>query len=138
MDKEFILRFLTENPIFHLANVHNGKPHVRALLLYYANEKGIIFHTSKSKDLYKQLIVNPEVELCFIDNDGDMQVRISGMVEFIEDESLKKEIVEKRDRLQPWILQHGLKMFAVMRLINGIAQIWEPELTFLPKRYVRL
>ena len=138
MDKEFILRFLADNPIFYLANVHNGKPHVRALRLYHADENGIIFHTSKSKDLYKQLVLNPEVELCFIDDTGNMQVRISGAVQFIEDENVKREIVVKRDRLQPWILQHGLNMFAVMKLVNGLAQIWEPELTFLPKRYIRL
>lgn len=138
MDNAFILSFLEENPIFYLANVQNGKPHVRALRLYRANEKGIIFHTSKSKDLYKQLTVNPDVELCFIDKHGNTQIRISGTIEFIEDETLKQEIVAKRKLLQPWILQHGLKMFAVMKLTNGIAQIWEPELTFLPKRYVRL
>jgi uncharacterized pyridoxamine 5'-phosphate oxidase family protein len=138
MDKEFIFSFLKENPVFHLANVHHGKPYVRALLLYDANESGIIFHTSKSKDLYKQLTVNQDVELCFLNEAKNMQIRISGAIEFIEDETFKKEIVEKRKLLQPWILHHGLKMLAIMRLTNGLAQIWEPELTFLPKRYVRL
>ena len=138
MDKEFIFSFLRENPVFHLANVHHGKPYVRALLLYDADDNGIIFHTSKSKDLYKQLTVNPDVELCFINEAKNMQIRISGAVEFIEDETFKKEIVEKRKLLQPWILHHGLKMLAIMRLTSGLAQVWEPELTFLPKRYVRL
>ena len=138
MDKEFVFGFLKNNPVFFLANVHNGKPHVRALLLYEADEHGIIFHTSKSKDLYKQLTVNPDVELCFINSEQNREVRINGSVEFVEDETLKKEIVAHRELLQPWVSQHGYEMLAVMRLKNGVAQIWEPELTFLPKLYIPL
>ena len=138
MDKEFIFTFIRENPVCFLANVHSGKPHVRALLLYEANEHGIIFHTSKSKDLYKQLTVNPDVELCFINSEQNREIRISGSVEFVEDETLKKEIVARRELLQPWISQHGYQMLAVMRLKNGMAQIWEPELTFLPKLLIPL
>jgi uncharacterized pyridoxamine 5'-phosphate oxidase family protein len=138
MDKEYVFRFIKANPVFFLANVHQGKPHVRALLLYEANEQGIIFHTSKSKDLYKQLTLNPDVELCFINSEQTREIRISGSVEFVEEETLKKEIVARRELLQPWISQHGYQMLAVMTLKNGTAQIWEPEVTFLPKIYIPL
>ena len=118
--------------------MHSGKPHVRALLLYEASEHGIIFHTLKSQDLYKQLTMSPDVELCFINDEQDREIRISGSVEFLEDETLKKEIVARRELLQPWILQHGYQMLAVMRLKNGTAQIWEPEVTLLPRIQISL
>lgn len=58
MNKNKIFNFLNANPVFHLATVDGNKPHVRGLLLYRADENGIIFHTGKMKDLHKQLTEN--------------------------------------------------------------------------------
>ena len=138
MDKEYVYRFLNENLIFHLANMQNGKPHVRALLLYRADENGIVFHTSKSKELFYQLSHDPHVELCFNNYDENIQIRIEGTVEFIEDLNLKNEIIEGREKLKPWIFQKGIDMLSVVCLSNGLANVWTPELTFMPKRYIRL
>lgn len=138
MDKAYVCNFLNENPYFHLATIHNGAPHVRALFLYRADENGIIFHTSKSKDLFKQLSLDPQVELCFNNFNQNVQIRVNGTVEFIEDLNLKNEIIEGREKLKPWIIQKGIDMLSVVCLRNGLAYVWTPELTFLPKRYVRL
>ena len=138
MDKEYVYRFLNKNPIFHLANIQNGKPHVRGLLLYRADENGIVFHTSKSKELFYQLSSDEHVELCFNNYEENIQIRIEGTVEFIEDLKLKNEIIEGREELKPWIFQHGIEMLSVVCLRNGLANIWTPELTFLPKRYIRI
>lgn len=138
IDKTFVYRFIMNNPACHLANVHNGKPHVRALFVYRADEGGILFHTSKSKDLYRQLKANQLVEICFNNYDDEVQVRVEGTVEFIEDEAVKRQIVADRDRLQPWILQAGYEQLAVLRIQNGLASVWTPETTFSPKRYIRL
>jgi uncharacterized pyridoxamine 5'-phosphate oxidase family protein len=138
MDKEYVFSFLNNNPIFHLANIQNGKPHVRGLLLYRADENGIIFHTSKSKELFYQLSNDPHVELCFNNYKENIQIRIEGAVEFIEDLNLKNEIIEGREKLKPWIFQKGIDMLSVVCLSNGLANVWTPELTFMPKRYIRL
>jgi len=138
MDINFVFTFITEHPIAHVANVHMGKPHVRAMMVYKADEDGIVLHTSKTKDLYKQLSVAPEVELCFNDYMENIQVRVSGSIEFEENLEIKKEIVAAREKLQPWIHQVGFDMLAVIRLRNGFAHVWMPELTFLPKRFLRL
>ncbi|KAF5417785.1 MAG: hypothetical protein C5S49_02810 [Candidatus Methanogaster sp.] len=50
------------------------------MLMYRADENGILFHTVSFKDLYKPMQKNPNVELCFSSADSSKQVRVSGDV----------------------------------------------------------
>lgn len=140
MNRKEILEFLNANPVFHLATVEGNRPHVRGMLLYRADENGILFHTGKMKDIHRQITENPHVEMCF--NNGNfedlVQIRVSGTVELIEDIELKKEIVQKRDFLKPWVEQSGYEPFAVYRMKKGIATIWTMKTNFAPKEFVEL
>lgn len=140
MNKKEILEFLNANPVFHLATIEGDKPRVRGMLLYRADENGILFHTGKVRDLYKQLTENPQVELSF--NNGStedlVQVRISGRVELVEDIGLKKEIVQKREFLRPFVEQYGYDPLAVYRLKNGAASVWAMRTNLAPKEYIQL
>ena len=140
MNKTEILDFLNANPVFHLATVEGNMPHVRGLYLYRADEKGILFHTGKVKDIHKQLTANPNVEMSF--NNGKfedlIQIRVSGKVELVEDLDLKKEIVQKREFLKPWVERDGYESLAVYRLKNGRAAIWTMKANFAPKEFIEL
>ena len=140
MNKTEIIAFLNANPVFHLATVDGNKPRVRGMYLYQADENGILFHTGKMKDLHKQLIVNQNVEMSF--NNGKfenlIQVRISGTAELIEDMELKKEIVQKRPFLKPWVERDGFDLLAVYRLRKGMAVVWTMNANFAPKEPVEL
>src|SRR3989338_7370823 len=128
MNKSDIFGFLNSNPAFHLATVEGNKPHVRGMLLYRADENGILFHTGKTKDIHRQLTENSNVEMCFS----------NGNFELIEDLELKKEIVEKHEFLKPWIEQMGYEPLAVYRMKNGITTIWTMKTNFAPKEFVEL
>jgi pyridoxamine 5'-phosphate oxidase len=140
MSKSEIFTFLNANPVFHLATLEGDKPHVRGMLLYRADENGILFHTGKMKDLYKQLTANPHVELSF--NNGSVedliQIRVSGTVELVEDLELKKEIVQNRDFLKPFVDQEGYDPLAVYRIKKGVASIWRMRTNLEPKKFVEL
>ena len=140
MNKKEILEFLNANPIFHLATVEGDKPHVRGMLLYRADENGIVFNTGKVKDLYQQLTENPNVEMSFTNGifENLIQVRVAGTVELLEDLDLKKEIVEKRDFLKPWVEEVGYEPLAVYRVKNGVAVMWTMATNVAPKEYVQL
>ncbi len=138
MNKDEILTFLNSNPACHLATVDGDKPHVRGILIYHADENGIIFHTGSMKDLYKQLSVNPNVELCFNDLRENIQIRVSGTATLVEDEELKKQIVANREFLKPWIEERGYDMLAVFIVKNCIATIWTIHKNFEPKTYIKL
>lgn len=138
MTKTEIIEFINKNPAAHLATVDGGKPHVRGMLIYRADEQGILFHTGTSKDLYKQLMKNPDVELCFNSYKENIQVRVSGQAEEVKDSALKKEIVEARPFLKPWLEQYGEDLLAVFRVTKATAVIWTMATNFAPKTPITL
>ncbi|WP_136523265.1 pyridoxamine 5'-phosphate oxidase family protein [Geomonas ferrireducens] len=140
MTRNEILMFLNSNPIFHMATVDGDIPHVRGMLLYRADENGIVFNTGKIKDLYRQLNKNPRVELCFSNGifENLIQVRIAGTVEALEDLDLKKEIVAKREFLRPWVEKVGYEQLAVYVLKKGNATVWTMSTNTEPKEYIQL
>jgi pyridoxamine 5'-phosphate oxidase len=137
MDKHQILEFLNANPDFQLATIDVNIPHVRTLMLHKADETGIYFMVGKFKDVYRQLSLNPNVELCF--HKDNFQVRISGQAEPLEkDLELKKEILAARPFMKPWIDQVGFKHMAVFRVKNGSATTWSLETETQSKTFVEL
>lgn len=137
MNAQQILQFINENPAFALATVEGDKPHVRILMLHKADETGIYFMVGKFKDVYRQLSLNPHVELCF--HKENSEVRISGIVEKLDkDIELKKEILEARPFMKPWIDQVGFKYMGVFRIVNGLATFWNLEKELEPKSTIQL
>ena len=137
MDKLQIISFLNANPDFQLATIEGSIPHVRTLMLHKADETGIYFMVGKFKDVYRQLSLNPNVELCF--HQDNFQVRITGHVESLDkDLELKKEILAARPFMKPWIDHVGYKHMAVFRVKNGIATTWSLETETQPKIFIEL
>jgi pyridoxamine 5'-phosphate oxidase len=138
MTKTEILEFLNANPVCYLATSEHNKPHVRAIRIHHADEKGIIFQTVDGKDLPKQLMENPNVEVCFYSLKKNLQVRVSGRATVVEDAELKKEIAEKRPFLKPWIEEKGLDVIPVFRIVDCVAFTWTMETNLDPKQYINL
>lgn len=138
MGKEEMFKIMNENPVFHLATMDGNQPRVRGMLLFRADENGIIFHTASTKDLYAQIEKNPKVELCFFGN--GTQVRVSGVLELNEDEKLREEIFAHPTRkfLQAW-KDNGIdNLMRVFVLKHGTAVTWTMETNFAPKEPVEL
>ncbi len=138
MTKEEMFKIMNENMAFHLATSVDGQPYVRGLLLFRADENGIIFHTGKFKDLYGQLKQNPNVELCF--NAPAVQLRVKGTVEEVNDEKLVEEIYAHPTRqfMRDWKEQGIDTQLAVFRLKDGLASTWTMQTNFDEKEYVQL
>ncbi|AQS09801.1 pyridoxine/pyridoxamine 5'-phosphate oxidase [Clostridium saccharobutylicum] len=90
MNKEEIYKLINSNPVFFLGTIDEGQPRVRGMLLYKADDNAIIFHTASCKELYKQILKNSKVELCF--NCNGTQIRINGNLNIVDDNILKNEI----------------------------------------------
>jgi uncharacterized pyridoxamine 5'-phosphate oxidase family protein len=144
MNKEALFDLMRTNPVFYLATLEDDQPRVRALFLYRADEQGIIFHTGKMKDLYRQLAVHPRVEMCFYDAARNVQVRVWGELEQINDRAVKDEICAHPTRafLKPWReggpLEDFYNTFTVWSLKNGTALWWTMQENFAPKRPISL
>jgi uncharacterized pyridoxamine 5'-phosphate oxidase family protein len=138
MTKEEILEFITKNPVFSLATTEGNQPHVRIIMLYRADEGGIIFCTGRDKDVNKQLTKNSAVEMCFYNSDEGRQVRIEGTVEMVDDLELKMQIVEQFTFLKPWVESEGYEILIPFCLKNGKAVVWTMETNLEPKKYIQL
>ena len=138
MTKEEILEFATQNPVFSLATIDGNQPRVRTIMLYKADENGIIFCTSRDKAVHKQLQANPAAELCFYNAEQGLQVRIEGAVEMLDDLELKKKVVEAFTFLKPWVESQGYEVMICYRLNNARAVTWTMDTNFEPKQYIQL
>jgi len=137
MTKEEILKLIKSHPTSFMATVEGDKPHVRGMGIYDADENGIIIQTWTIKDIHQQILKNPEVELCFNDLKGGIQVRVSGRAEIIDDIEFKKKVVEKRPFMKPTVEKQGLDVVALYR-VKGKATVWTMATNFEPKTYVDL
>ena len=139
MTKNEILEFIKSHPACFLATAEEGgQPHVRGMLMYRADEKGIIFHTGDFKDLWKQVVKNERVELCFFDPKTNIQIRVMGAAQSVEDLGLKEEIVKERPFLKSWVEKHGYEPLKVMRVTGLRATVWTFDKNFAPKEYIDL
>ena len=137
MDKKEILEFITKNRVGYLATVEGDKPHVRAMGTYRADEDGIIFSMQSPKDVYKQLVKNPEAEICYWAE--GTQIRVSGRMEEIKDAKIKEEIVEARPFYKPGVEEQGLDYVGAFIMKHGKAYVVDQKATpGSPKTYVDL
>lgn len=138
MTRQEVFEFIRKNPVFALATSDENVPHVREMMLYRADENGIIFTTGENKDVHKQLSANPQAEMCFYSADQGRQVRISGTVEALEDLELKKQVVKDYPFLKDWVDREGYDVLIVYCLKNARATAWTMETNFQPKEYTQL
>jgi len=106
----------------------------------YLVRQGVLFHTGCMKDVYRQLLANPAVELCFFDQQKMVQIRVRGTARIVDDLQVKKEIVNipGREFLKPWVESQGLDVLEVFRVADCQALVWTMATNFAPKELIRI
>ena len=138
MKAEEIYELINSHPVFHLATMDGDQPRVRGMLLFRADSNGIVFHTASTKDVYKQIMSNPKAEMGF--SWGDIQIRVTGVLEQNDDPKLREEIFNHPSRkfLQAWkdMGIDGLLQVFVMK--NCKAVTWTMATNFDEKKPIDL
>ena len=125
MDRKGILDFVSNSPVCHMATVENGQPRVRAMQTAVVDDSGLTFCTGAHKDICKQLLANPSVELSYWNPEEGKQIRIRGKMEHLEDLEAKKAIVENVFTfLKPVVERHGYAALSLFRLSHGELRVW--------------
>ncbi len=128
MDLTDCTRFATEHPICFLATEDGGRPRVRPLLLWFADERGFYFMTMSPKELSEQLHHDPRVEVCFFNGAGELpeakSMRVTGVVEFVDDAELVHRVSEERAALEGIIGRPLEPIAEVFRIASGEARFW--------------
>ena len=93
-----VQEFLKEAGVYYLATVDNNKPKVRPFGTIEIFEDKLYIQTGKKKDVYKQILNNPNVEICAF-KDGKW-IRLSG--ELVSDDRVeaKKDMLDKNPNLR--------------------------------------
>jgi uncharacterized pyridoxamine 5'-phosphate oxidase family protein len=89
---------LKANPVFHLATVEEGKGRVRPFGFVMKRNNLLYFGTSTTKDVYRQLVANPEVEISDMGSDGTW-LRIRGKVAFDGSREAKAQVFDEAPNL---------------------------------------
>lgn len=133
MDFGQYIKFANEHPLCAVATVDNDQPHVRRFGLWFADTNGFYFSTGKMKEVYRQLSMNPKVELSFYappetpagqgsSMDIGTEMRVTGTAEFIDDPAMKDRLLTDRPFLRP-IADN----VAIVHVKDGEAWFWTWE-----------
>jgi pyridoxamine 5'-phosphate oxidase len=128
MELSDCLAFANEHPVCYLATDEGDQPRVRALLMWFADERGFYFMTLSPKSLSRQLHANPKVEICFYNGAAELpearMMRVAGEVEFVDDAGLTHRVAEERGALEGIIGRPLEPVTEVFRLRTGNARFW--------------
>lgn len=122
------LSFANQNPVCWLATSEDGQPHVRGLLMWFADETGFYFHTGTAKPLSDQLLQNPRVEVAFYNSgkgpgDGRM-MRVSGTIERVQDSALEARLIQERAWLKDMVAAQRTGTLFLFRVPHGEIRDW--------------
>ena len=89
--------FIKASPIFHIATVDGAKARVRPFSFIMKRNNKLYFCTNKTKDVYKQLKQNPDIEISDMGN--NVWLRIRGRIAFDETREAKAQAFEESPNL---------------------------------------
>lgn len=128
MTRSEILEFVKRNTTSFMSTIEDGEPRVRAMSTPVVDENGFTFLTGANKQVCRQLIENPSVELCYWSQKEGVQLRFRGQMEKLEDEELKRSIVDNIFTfLKPIAEKVGWDVFTLFRFSNGAVRKWSAE-----------
>lgn len=138
MNVAVCIKFANQNPISYIATADGDQPHVRGMLLWYADETGLYYSTDAAKDLCTQMKANQKVEVCFFDTKAKAmdQMRVTGQIEFIDDIKVKEKLIEARPFLKQMGASADSPKLIVFKVAKCTAHFWTWETAMQPKQYI--
>ncbi len=103
--------FLTETGIFFLATVDGDRPKLRPLGAHFEEDGKVIFGVGDFKDVYKQMVKNPLVEIAACKPNGHW-LRYSGKAVFETDGKYAEKMIKESGLEQIYNEQTGNKLMA--------------------------
>ena len=90
--------FLKANQVFHIATVDGTKARVRPFGFTMVRNNALYICTNKTKDVYKQMVQNPDIEISAMGADGTW-LRVRGKVAVDDSREAKVQAFEEAPML---------------------------------------
>jgi pyridoxamine 5'-phosphate oxidase len=124
MELKDVYEFANINPLCYLATVEEDQPRVRAFVMWYAGDKGFYFHTSAEKEVFKQIVSNPKVEVCFYATQSGAMMRAAGKAIVLNDLEMKKKLIEDLPYIKQMVKGPDDPDLVIFRVQDGDARFW--------------
>ena len=116
--------FLEKSGPYFFATADKDQPRVRPIGIFLKHNNRIYFHIGKHKDSYRQILVNPNVELVSISKEKDGGwIRITGRAVPDSSEELDKAVFEKSPGLKNIYNEETGLSLGHFYIQNGTAEI---------------
>lgn len=118
--------FLNEAGIFYLATEDGDQPKLRPIGAHYEMDGKILFGIGTFKNVYKQMVKNPKVEIVAL-NKKAQWLRYTGTAVFETDPKYEAYSLEKSPNLKKVYNEQTGKKLGMFHLENATAQIMGPD-----------
>ncbi|MCC8088264.1 MAG: pyridoxamine 5'-phosphate oxidase family protein [Rikenellaceae bacterium] len=133
-----IIEFLSNSPAFFVGTVGNdNKPKVRPFSFVMEWNGRLTFVTNKNKEVYKQLVGNPYVEICSYSPSGEW-MRISGKVSFTQEKGALEKVFEVMPALKQFYGPESADIMICFYIESGEAQVYDMGSMNSPKKKISL
>ena len=119
-NSEKVYKFIDEAKVFYLATIEDDKPHVRPLGSHKLLNDKVYFLVGDFKNVYKQLLKNPNCELVASKATGEW-MRISGKAIFEKDFTISDSMLNDNKNIKELYEKNGWK--AMVFHIEGKVEI---------------
>lgn len=118
------VEILKSNRVFHIATVEGAKARVRPFSFIMKRDSALYFCTNKTKDVYKQLVQNPDIEISSI-GAGGTWLRVRGRITFDETREAKAQVfVESPDLLKRYSKGADDELFVTFYFTDAVATLF--------------
>lgn len=112
--------YLAKAGVFYLATIEGDQPKVRPLGFQMVVDDVLYFGVGDYKDVYKQLVKNPKLEICAtIESEF---VRYYGEAEFVDDENLVEEAFKVLPMMKKIYNERTGNKLKLFRVKNAVAE----------------
>lgn len=133
-----VIDFLNKTGVFYVGTVDaEGKPHVRPFSFVMKWKGKLTFITNNQKEVYKQLSLNPYVDICTFNADNTW-IRISGRVKLFQSVEANKKALEIMPSLKDLYSDENNPMLAHFSYEEGEAAFWSFESAIKPFKVIAL
>jgi uncharacterized pyridoxamine 5'-phosphate oxidase family protein len=117
------LQFLKTSGAFHIATVEEGKGRVRPFGFAMKWNNALYMCTNKTKDVYKQMVQNPDIEICAMGAKGTW-LRVRGRVAMDDSrESKAQAFLESPDLLKFYTKGADDEIFVTFYFTEAVATL---------------
>lgn len=117
---EKVRTYLEEAKIFYVTTVDEDKPKCRPFGFQMEYEGNLYFGVGTYKNCYRQMMENPNVEICASNGQGFL--RYYGKAEFVDDPEILKKAFEIADYLPKMYNEQTGRKLGMFRLADATAE----------------